>query len=113
MTAFLHQTGLYLNAKQIDSLRQKHNIPEGEEWAPLSGFDSATQARVQQTLAASSLYSLATKHGLAMRATAEKGNEGGIVKRDYSAFAEVHDIPGAYGIQYAQTFLWCLSDSIS
>jgi hypothetical protein len=50
------------------------------------------EARVTQTLAESSLFSLSTQHMLAKRATAEKGEA--IVKRDYSAFAEVHEVPG-------------------
>ena len=58
----------------------------------MSGFDAGTEARVQQALADSSLYSLSMQHMLAKRASAEKGEV--IVKRDYSAFAEVHDVPG-------------------
>ena len=58
----------------------------------MSGFDTATEARVEQTLADSSLYSLATEHRLAMKATAERGEV--VAKRDYASFAEVHEIPG-------------------
>jgi hypothetical protein len=60
----------------------------------MSGFDSTTEANVTRTLQDSSLYSLATKHALAIKGSAEKNES--IVKRDYSALADVHEIPGEY-----------------
>lgn len=97
--------GLYLNSKQINTLRDQHGIPEGQEWAPLSGFDADTEQRVQQVLADSSLYSLATQHGMAKKAAAQAG--AAVVKRDYATFAEVHEIPGEDDVMTREQSIVC------
>ena len=85
-------TGLYLNSKQIDTLRDDHNISEGDEWAPYSGFDKVMESKVKEALAESSLYSLSTQHSLAQKATA--GGDRAVVKRDYASITEEFEIPG-------------------
>jgi hypothetical protein len=96
---FFPLSGLYLNTKQVNTLREQHGIPEGDEWAPFSGFDASTEAKVKLALADSSLYSLSTQHEMAKKASEEK--KSAIVRRDYSAFAEVHEIPGTTICEHA------------
>ena len=81
-----------MNAKQIDKLKQIHNIQDGQEWEPFSGFDSATESKVRSELEASKLFALSKNHVLAIKASS--ASKAPFVKRDYFSVTETFQIPG-------------------
>jgi hypothetical protein len=80
-----------MNSKQIDALRLKHGILEGEEWSAHGGFSPVEKQAVDRLLRASPFFRLKETYG------SRVSPDG---KRDYQHLEETFDIPGAHLCQF-------------